>query len=580
MTQKVAATSNLIRFLDMPNEQLSLDQLFIEQAEYLEDDSFNKWNASHPDEDSILRKLTQGGAKLISGPRGCGKTTLLKKAFHQMTGDSDSALPIYVNYKRSLSIEPLYKSGKSGTYWFHQWIIYKLYQGAYETLEKMGLPLELSISKAHARQSSEMLEMSNSSLVESDTVSVARLELDLLRMLDKLNRSRCVLLLDDAAHAFSPDQQRDFFDFYRQIKSKSISPKAAVYPGVTNYSSSFHVGHDAEQIDVWIKPDRNEYLGFMRRILRARFPEEAADNFSKNSAAIDFLCYAAFGVPRALLNMMQDLTEIDENGAPVLTLSKADTLRVVKKHYLNTLGLFSSLAGKLIVYKKFIETGEFILGKSYKLIKEYNKDKDESKQSVTIAIPQEDLSPEISRVFSLFQYAGLCVPKEQMVSRGEKGRFKIFTMHYAGLIDSNALIGARSINLAAYVSAFSARDAHEFTRTRAKGLLPLGSESEAFALSLPPCKACKTPRLYEDAQFCSKCGAPLTLSSTYMDLMNSDIDVLPLTKSRIEKIKIQSDIRKIKDILLDHEHIRLLQVDRIGPGWAAKIVRLAEEFVE
>ena len=52
------------------------------------------------------------------------------------------------------------------------------------------------------------------------------------------------------------------------------------------------------------------------------------------------------------------------------------------------------------------------------------------------------------------------------------------------------------------------------------------------------------------------------------------------TTSRIRKIKEQSAIRKVRDILLDHEHAELLKVDRIGPFWAAKIMRLAEEFVE
>lgn len=62
--------------------------------------------------------------------------------------------------------------------------------------------------------------------------------------------------------------------------------------------------------------------------------------------------------------------------------------------------------------------------------------------------------------------------------------------------------------------------------------------------------------------------------------MNADIDKLPLTRTRIDKIKEQSSIRKIKDIMYDQEHRALLGVDRIGSYWAARIVALAEEFVE
>jgi energy-coupling factor transporter ATP-binding protein EcfA2 len=556
---------------------MSLEQVFVEQAEYLEDASFAQWHAQHPDESKILRKLTQGGAKLISGPRGCGKTTLLLKAFHTMLKNSDAAFPVYVNYKRSLSIEPIYKSGTDGTYWFNQWIILKIYVGIYETLDRLGCHTQLSISLGEAKKAASQLEMSNASSVNLHSLSVPMLEQDIDRISEKVNRSRCILLLDDAAHAFSTDQQQDFFDFFRQIKSQSISPKAAVYPGVTNYSSSFHVGHDAEQIDVWIKPDRDGYLEFMRQFIRSRFPDEVASAFL-NSETIDFLSYASFGIPRALLNMLQELSIEKDGQLDRISLSRNDVLRAVKQHYASTKKLFTTIASKLPVYRTFINTGEVILANSIELIKSYNKGKPADRQSVSIAIASDELSHELSKVFALFQYAGLCIPKDELVSRGEKGRFQLYVMHYAGLIDGNALIGAKSLNMRDYVTAYTKRNAHEFTRTRSSVLI--GKTEGAFDLSLPPCNVCHTPRPFEDAKFCVKCGTPLTSPSTYLALMNADISELPLTDTRIQKIKKQSKILKIKDILFDTEHKQLLGVDRVGKYWAARIVGLAEEFVE
>lgn len=559
---------------------MSIEQIFVEQAEYLEEEAFQKWNAEHPDEVSILRKIMQGGAKLISGPRGCGKTTLLLKAFHKMIGADDAAFPVYVNYKRSLSIEPIYKAGTDGTYWFNQWVILKIYLGIYESLERLGTTVDLSIPKAQAKIAASKLEMSNASGVSIHELSVPLLEADLLRVMEKVNRTRCVLLLDDAAHAFSPDQQHDFFDFFRQIKSRYISPKAAVYPGVTNYSSSFHVGHDAEEVDVWIKPERAEYLKFMRRVIETRLPADAMRATGGNDDTTDFLCYAAFGVPRALLNMLQALTNEQDGDEPVLNLSKTEVIKAVKQHYQGTTRLFTSLAAKLAIYRNFINTGEVILATAIDFIKKYNKGKAVDRQSVSIAISQEDYSHEFARVFGLFQYAGLCIPREEMSNRGEQGRYHIFVMHYAGIIDANALLGSRSVSLANYVHALSARNPREYSRVRASALLGHVLPDVAFKLSLPPCPACQTPRISEDARFCAKCGTPLTSGSTYLDLVNRDIDELPLTDARIAKIKEQSTIRKVKDILMDHEHRKLLGVDRIGKFWAAKIVRLAEEFVE
>jgi predicted AAA+ superfamily ATPase len=89
-------------------EQAEYNQ-FVEQAEYIDDDSFNKWNIEHPNEEAIIKKLSQGGAKLIIGPRGCGKTTLMRKTCHKLCfSKSSKTLPIYVNFKSSLKLEPFY----------------------------------------------------------------------------------------------------------------------------------------------------------------------------------------------------------------------------------------------------------------------------------------------------------------------------------------------------------------------------------------------------------------------------------------------------------------------------------------
>jgi len=558
---------------------MALDQVFVEQAEYLEDASFKQWNAEHPDEARIIRKLTQGGAKLISGPRGCGKTTLMIKAFHAMLSNGEAAFPVYVNFKRALRIEPIYKEGTDGTYWFNQWIIFKIYSGVYETLDKLGTKAEMSISREEAGRVTSTLEMSRAAGIQTQAITIERLTEDLARIYEKVGRTRAVLLLDDAAHAFSSDQQRDFFDFFRQVKTQSISPKAAVYPGVTAYSSSFHVGHDAEQINAWIRPDHEKYLDFMRELVRSRLPAEIYTSIAATEY-LDLMSFASFGVPRALLNMLQELAVEKDDELVGISLTRADVLRSIKLHYGNTRKLFSSLAAKVPVYRAFVETGDDMLRGALSLIKDYNRGKPVEHQSVSIAISTDELSPEITKIFEFFQYAGLCLPKDDLVSRGVKGRFQLYTMHYAGIVDSNAFFSAKALNISDYVTAFRHRNAHEFTRTRADSLLAGRRPDAAFALSLPPCAVCKTPRPFAEAAFCSRCGSALTTTSTYNALMNADIDQLPLTPNRIQKIKSQSSIKKIKDILLDSEHRELLKVDRVGKFWAARIVSLAEEFVE
>lgn len=125
--------------------------LFIEQAEYISTSSFERWTIKHHDEATILKKLSQGGAKLITGPRGCGKTTLMLKTYYRLCGDEKStSLPVYVNFKSSLKLEPLYKNNANAAYWFNQWLLFKVIQGLYKAVQDINLNISIfTLSTSH-----------------------------------------------------------------------------------------------------------------------------------------------------------------------------------------------------------------------------------------------------------------------------------------------------------------------------------------------------------------------------------------------------------------------------------------------
>lgn len=323
------------------------DDVFVEQAEYIDPSSFLEWTTAHPNEKQILQKLSRGGAKLLVGPRGCGKTTLLLKAFHILSGQKTGrTLPVYVNFKASLRLEPLYKRQANAMYWFNQWMLFKTYAGLLDTLAKLKVPAppELKFTRDEAVRITQRMEM-NADLGargDSQELTVEELSADVDRALEATDRSRCVLFLDDAAHAFSPDQQRDFFDFFRRIKSQRLAPKAAIYPGVTILSPTFHIGHDAEEIDVWLDPYEDRYLQFMRDLLRQRLPSEVVDVLASEPALLDLVCFAAFGMPRALLNIVRGFYEEDEDSdgdvAHKISFTSTNVLRAIRSAYGSTLG--------------------------------------------------------------------------------------------------------------------------------------------------------------------------------------------------------------------------------------------------
>lgn len=103
-------------------EDVEFQQRFIEQAEYLDPENFLELNAEHPDQEVILGKLKAGGAKLLVGPRGCGKTTLMLRAYRELLSSESSSLPIYVNFKLSLKLEPMYINSPNASFGFaHGW---------------------------------------------------------------------------------------------------------------------------------------------------------------------------------------------------------------------------------------------------------------------------------------------------------------------------------------------------------------------------------------------------------------------------------------------------------------------------
>ena len=182
------------------------ENIFIEQAEYIDEAAFLEWSIEQADENTIIRKLSQGGAKLITGPRGCGKTTLMLKTFHQLLEDSKAtALPIYVNFKTSLQLEPLYKKGNiNAIFWFNQWLLFKVYQGLFHSLKEVEKipPSALKFNKQFVERVIDQLELGRTDKLIDDEdylLTIPSLEEDIKKVLTYLGKTRCVLLLDDAA---------------------------------------------------------------------------------------------------------------------------------------------------------------------------------------------------------------------------------------------------------------------------------------------------------------------------------------------------------------------------------------------
>ena len=554
------------------------EKLFTEQAEYIDNCDLENWHIEHPNEKLIMKKLCQGGAKLLTGPRGCGKTTLLLKAYNEMC-HKKNVFSIYVNFKTSLKIEPLYRKNTNGSYWFNQWLLLKIYKGIFKSLQDYGIfeLIDLIFDEKDIDSYINKIELGivNEINTVNELLTISLLEDEIKKILSVSEASSCVLLLDDAAHAFSKEQQYDFFEFFRNIKSREISPKAAIYPGVTNFSASFHVGHDAEEIDVWLKVTDDDYIEFMTKLLQKRFPKEAFYQLTRDKDLLSLICYSSFGIPRALLNIVHNLCkekksiEIDCSRNSILT-----SIRKVNGLFMN---IYKSLKDQLPIYKEFVEKGTGIYETLLDSLKQYNREKDFSNQAVEVGV-KKPIPVELDKVFNFLQYAGLLMYDSEL-SRGENGRYAFYIVNYGFLVEQNVFGGKTNIKNVELATALRTRNMHEYKRFTVESLLGDGDINDIFPFSLPPCPKCNTPRISADTKFCSECGEKLITPSLFEELVNNDISKLPLTANRVETIKQNSDIKTIRDILMDTEHKELRSVPWVGPYWTNRIASYAEEYI-
>ena len=247
----------------LADDNKMLASIFEERAEHLSSEELNRWSAETPHDREVLAKLKGPGAKLLVGPRGSGKSTLLRKAYFSLTG-SDGVLAEYVNFARSLALDPLFHKRADALQLFRQWVLYKIVDGMAVSFSDSGRAKPDALRTIAERGSRFIhdLETGVAPAAFSEMLAPSQLLFLLEGWTEAAGCRRCVLLLDDAAHAFSPEQQREFFEIFRSLRSRVVSAKAAVYPGITTYSPNFHVGHEAELVEAWYQPDSDEYLGF------------------------------------------------------------------------------------------------------------------------------------------------------------------------------------------------------------------------------------------------------------------------------------------------------------------------------
>ncbi|WP_309133883.1 zinc ribbon domain-containing protein [Cellulomonas sp.] len=529
-------------------------------------------------ESEVLRALESPGQRLLIGPRGSGKSTYLKLAYYQAL-DESRVLPVYVNYSKSITLEPTFRTSANALPLFRQWLLAQIVYGAAQTLLELGLepPERFAVQVGQARELVSAIERRRVEQAPETTMDVTGV-LDLLEVCVRHGgRRRAVLLLDDAAHAFAPEQQREFFEVFGALRSRWVSAKAAVYPGVTSYTPRFHVGHDAQLIDVWLRPDQPAYLEMLREIAAKRLDRDDYARLERREGLLEYLALASFGIPRTFIVMLAKIVE--ENDATKLQASVLLADEAIVEASESALKVFTSLQAKLPRYRNFVEVGRELVDAILGAIREYNDGRMISGQSgrVSTILVQEPFPPEVHRIVGLLEYAGVVRLQPGTVSNGPR-TYRVLVPHYALLISRTALGLGRNPSVGAAVTALNGRESRVRLRRQLPSLLGADYVSRC-RLDLGACAVCGAQRENAEARFCANCGSRLEQVSVFEELLDASVEELPISSALLARIREHSDISKIKHILLDEERQALLKIPYIGQVRAVRIRGLAEEFV-
>jgi hypothetical protein len=310
----------------------------------------------------LISALKSATPLVIEGSRGTGKSFLMRVCEQQQLAEftSTRVIPVYVSFVRSSLLST------RNDQQFQHWMLARLCSRVLRTLYQQGLLARASdatriLAGGHVGSAGEVTLLEKiaqdfedsyknpGAVIDDSVVPSVEVFRDAVQdICDELGLRRINVLFDEAAHIFRPEQQRQFFTLFRDLRSPYMTCNAAVYPGVTSYGPSFEAVHDA-QIES-LNRDVNDptYREQMREIVLRQASAELQSDIERNGENFDALAYAVSGNPRLLLKTV----------ALAGKLRSSDVQSVLKDFYRNAIWAeHSALADRYPGHKDLIDWG-------------------------------------------------------------------------------------------------------------------------------------------------------------------------------------------------------------------------------
>lgn len=357
---------------------------------------------------AIIEQLKGRSSIVLQGSRGVGKSFLLKMAQYELDAsfDSDSVLPVYLVFNKAGLLQ------SSDANQFKHWMLAKICNRIIRAAKQHGLiaagssVLSSLGSGADDEARGTRLEMletafedswrnAGSAVAVSEPIDPQDVKDSVEDLCSGVSLRRIVLLVDEAAHIFIPQQQRDFFTLMRDLRSPFLSVKAAVYPGVTAYGDSFQLTHDATMLSVDRQIFDEHYVPSMAEIVIKQAPE-LSEPIRRQGEVFAAIAFSASGNPRLLLKTLA-------RSLPLTSTSASKTLR---EYYREAIwSEHSALGDRYSGHRQLVDWGRDFLERQ--VIPEQHRKNQQATETQLAIWVHRDVPASVKEALRLLCYSGI-----------------------------------------------------------------------------------------------------------------------------------------------------------------------------
>lgn len=294
------------------------------RTESIKDEEIGSLFVKNDNDVKIISALTSSEPCLLEGSRGTGKSFIMKMAELEIEKNIKNSISVFISFNISSLVN------SNDDLQFYHWMLAKSLKALINKLRKKGLSVSsysMNLLSNDTSEDKKVIENSLKDIVKKFEKSYRQKEdinIDSLPDIEDVKEAikevctdnkleRIFFFFDEAAHVFRPEQQRQFFNLYKDLRSPYITCNAAIYPGVTHFGDSFEPVHDCDYQVLDRNITDSGYVEYFKDMVFKQADEPLKNDITRQSDLFNTLVFSCGGNPRILLKTIQQLQKFNTN---------------------------------------------------------------------------------------------------------------------------------------------------------------------------------------------------------------------------------------------------------------------------